>query len=385
MSKLIPVKRVNKNGVLVTKHVRADSSETTRLGTPLPSPTIVKTTESLRAKQNRMALERRLKRLEKPRNRSISRKKLPLYGTPVLEKYFKNSYKLSCSDNDFYTVFEKLRLSDTVILLAAGLKAEQRDEFIARNNFQYYVEDNSELVDGLRTRGIPLESYLEVAHNHFIEYRETPLKLDAAELHSMFRAADHDDEYSPKKTLVNYVGSDMVSLDDVKNLGLDRCSSTEFFDILSKMHKGTAKCTSSELARILDRIDSEKDYSTNSLESRIVAAVMARSAVTYGIDFANSITSPMAIYYAEEATSQMDEEKAMSYLSYVDETTWDEPIGAFDDDSKWVQVTEHKKTLWEAGIAPEAAREGLKDGMTAHQIIGVYGEGIEPVVSSGWL
>jgi hypothetical protein len=171
MNNLVAVKRVNKHGVMVTRHVRADNAQTGGL-TSMPSPTLGKPVESSREKRDRLALDKRLKRLVKPRNRSLNRKKMGLYGTQALEKFFKTSYKITCSDDDFYTVFEKLRFPDTVILMSAGLKAEQRDLFIERNNFQYYVEDNAELVEGCAPEDTT-GSYLAVINNPSLEYRET--------------------------------------------------------------------------------------------------------------------------------------------------------------------------------------------------------------------
>lgn len=381
MNNLVAVKRVNKHGVMVTRHVRADNAQTGGL-TSMPSPTLGKPVESPREKRDRMALDKRLKRLVKPRNRSLNRKKMGLYGTQALEKFFKTSYKITCSDDDFYTVFEKLRFPDTVILMSAGLKAEQRDLFIERNNFQYYVEDNAELVEGLRSRGIPLESYLAVINNPSLEYRETNFILDAAETHSMY--AGDDDSYA-KRTLVTYVGGELVQLDDIKALGTERCGYAEFINLLPDFQSGAAKCTASEMADMLERMDKESPVIEGDYDHRLITSVRARSAARYGVEFTETIENPMSVYYAEEEADKMDVEKAMSFLTYTDQATWDEPIDKFDKNDRWRTVAADKKALWEAGIAPEVAREGLESGMRADQIIGIRQHGIEPVVSSGWL
>jgi hypothetical protein len=348
----------------------------------MPSPTLGKSVESQSEKCDRMALDKRLKRLDKPRSRSLNRKKMGLYGTAALEKFFKTSYKITCSDNDFYTVFEKLRFPDTVILMSAGLKAEQRDQFIERNNFHYYVEDNTELVEGLRSRGIPLESYLAVINNPIIEYRATNTVLDAAEVHSMIAG---DSESYPKRTLVNYVGGEVSRLEDVKALGVERCGTADFMNLLPEFQNGNAKCTAPELAKMLERLESGSAVIEGEADHRLVSSIWARAAVKYGTAFTESIQNPMSVYYSEEEADKMDAERAMEFLSYVDKATWDEPMDRFDNSGKWIRAAVDKKALWEAGIAPEVAREGLESGMTADQIIGIRQHGIEPVVSSGWL
>lgn len=382
MSNLVPVRRANKHGVMVTRHVRADNTKTGGL-TSMPSPTLGKPVESPREKRDRLALDKRLKRLVKPRNRSLNRKKMGLYGTQALEKFFKNSYKIACSDDDFYTVFEKLRFPDTVILMSAGLKAEQRDEFIERNNFQYYVQDNAELVEGLRSRGIPLESYLAVINNPALEYRETPFILDAAETHSLM-PGDPDHSYA-RGTLTAYVGADVVSLDDIKALGPERCGTAEFVNLLPKFKNGSTKCTATELAEMLERMEEDDPAIISDYDHRLLTSVRARAAARYGVPFAEAIENPMSVYYSEEEADKMDVDKAMDFLTYVDQATWDEPIDKFDKNDRWGTIAADKKALWEAGIAPDVAREGLESGMRADQIIGIRQHGIEPVVSSGWL
>lgn len=381
MNNLVAVKRVNKNGVMVTRHVRADNTSTSS-SIGLPSPKLAKPVESRREARDRIVLDKRLKRLDKARNRSLSQKKMGIYGTQVLEKFFKNTYKFNCSDNDFYTLFEKLRLSDTIILLSAGLKASQRDEFIERNSFQYYWQDNAELVEGLRSRGIPLESYLAVINNPALEYRETPFILDAAETHSLFTG---DPDQYPRRTLMNYVGGDVTRLDDIKALGADRCRTAEFVNLLPDFRAGRTKCTASELAAMLDRMEKDEPVISSDFDHRTVTAVRARVAAKYGVALAESIEHPMSIYYAEEAANKMDDAAAIDFLTYVDNSTWDEMIPKFDDDKRWLRIAADKQALWEAGITSDTAREGLESGMTADQIIGIRQHGIKPVVSSGWL
>jgi len=377
MSNLVPVKRVNKNGVMVTKHVRADATQ--HNGSLMPAPSLAKHVKSARVTKERAALDKRLKRMDKPRNRSFNRKKMGIYGTPVLEKLFKTTYKFNCSDNDFYTLLERLRLSDVFILMSAGLKPEQRDAFIERNNFHHYEEDNAELVEGLRSRGIPLDNYLETVNNPVLEYIETPLLLDAAETYVMF---SHEDYSYAKGILPGCVGSKIVSLDDIKALGVNRCGYSDFIYLLPEFKNGNAKCTAVELAEMLDRL---KESDDDDLDHRILESVRSRLAVKFGVPFMESVDHPMSLWYAESYLVGMDDDTAVKFLNYVDKATWDETIPKFDNETKWVQIAADKKTLWESGIDADTAREGLESGMTAEQIIGVHQHGIAPIVSSGWL
>jgi hypothetical protein len=275
---------------------------------------------------------------------------------------------------------EKLSFGDTVVLMNAGLQAFQLDEFIEKNRYQYETVDNTVLVSELRSRGISVASYVAAKSENFVWDENT---VDAAEVHQMFSARVFAPEYYERSIYVSHVGCSNVRLDDIKAIGADRCAraSGDFVNLLHEINKGSARCTAQELGEMLDRYDKTSEDPTD----RTLMSIRSRFAVNYGVEFVESIEDPMALYYAEEHAKDMDAETAMDFLGYSDQAGSDEPMDRYDGDGKWQDLATEKKTLWEAGIPVEAAREGLAAGMSAQQIIGVQQHGINPNVSSGWL
>lgn len=379
MSNLKAEKRLDKNGRLVTRHVLAGAPS--KAGTAIPSPGLPARSEHPRKKQERIALERNVKALDKVRAKNFSRKKMGIYANQRLEKFYKETYKFSSTDNDFYTVMEKLSFGDTIVLMNAGLKAFQVDEFIERNKYQPSTADNTELVAELRSRGISVASYVAARTNNFVWDENT---LDAAETHQLLSARGFGPDYSGRDIYVSHVGCQSIALADMKAIGLDRCDRAygDFAHLLHEIAKGNAKCTAQELGDMLDHYDKR---SADDAKDRTLMCVRSRFAVKYGTQFVESIEDPMVLYYAEDDANDMDAGAAMEFLAYSDQVGSDEPMERYDRDGKWQDLAANKKVLWESGIPVEAAREGLAAGMSAQQIIAVQQNGVAASVSSGWL
>ena len=377
MTHLTAEKRLDKNGRWVTKHVRSGARGSA--GGAIPSPSLTRTPEHPRKAKERAALAKRIKSLDKVRVRTLNRKKTRIYASWRLEKFYKESYKFSASDNDFYTVLEKLPFGDAVVLMNAGLRADQVDEFLEKN--RYDAVDNSALVAELRARGVGVAAYVAVQSSMFVWPDNA---VDAAETYHLFSNRNYGPDYYARTQYVDHVGCENISVNDIKAVGVDRCNRdfADFHNLLNLIRNGQSACTAAELGEMLDRFD---ERFPEDVDDRTLLAVRSRAGVKYGIDLVEGIEDPMSFYYAEEHADKMEPEKAKDFLLYSDRAGSDEPIERYDDSDKWRKLAVTKKTLWESGIDVEAAREGIAAGMSAEQIIGVHQHGITASMSSGWL
>lgn len=393
MGNLVREKRLDKNGVLVTRHVRSGPATTDT--SKIPAPTVM--TPKKKPTAEATAYNRRLKALDRQHAVTFSRKKIPIYANWKLEQFYRNSYSFTCSDNEFYSVMEKLTFDDTVVLMAAGLRSHQLDEFVTK---QYpYSVDNSQLVAGLKKRAIPLKSYLEVRTHHSIEHHGREAILNAAEAHAMLSPYAKDNYEYVRETYIRYVGAGVIDVEDMKALGISRCDQymADFSSTLIALKKKDSKCTAEELGEMINRVEDNLKSSnpasslTSSRASVMVEAdtkmevcVRARLAVRYGVDFTESISSTAVLFYGEEIAKAMKESSAKEFLTYADDASFgDQTIDYYGSGQENLLKQVHE--LWEAGITSKAAREGLEDGLTVQQIIGVEQDGISSSVATGWL
>lgn len=380
MSNLVPVRRMDKNGVMTTKYVRPDKGSSGASQLPAPSAGTGK-----KKQYADPALERRRRALDRSSVRTFSRKKTGIHANTILEKYYKDNYSFRCSDNEFYAVLEKLDIDDAIVLMTAGLRPQQIDSFVEKQ-YMHYAVDNSLLVSELRTRAIPLYEYLHISKNIFTGHYAQSAVLDAAEARALFPGKDNE---TTRQWYSEQVAGGLISLDDMKVIGLDRCKRNmgDFIQLLPKIKSGESKATAEEIGLMIDRLEENPDVIHGDTEHKVLISVWARFAVRFGTDFVESINHPLSLYYSEEDSTEMDDETAKEFLAYSDQASMTTlgPMTSYSDDKKWIVEAGNKRRLWDAGIDADVAREGLDGGMSAEQIIAVQQHGISTGVSSGWL
>lgn len=379
MSNLVPEKRLDKNGRLVTKHVRTSGDG--KAPTALPKVSVK--SPKKQTKEDR-ALEKRVRRLDSRLLYSFDSNRYTIEADERLKPIFQDGYSPRCTHNEFYDMLERLNVSDAIVLLSNGLKADKLDAFCKKNKFEDRLVDNSELVAELRARGITATGYFEMACGSDKPKSQKAL-IDAAECHEMYPIKTYASVYEASRVYPMYLLNEQINLSDIKDIGVERCSDPERFrGILLKLKKGESRSTALEIGEMMDRTKNI-DIGLASTGNNLLHIYGARAslAMELGSEIAEKAKNPRFIVDTLDVAREknLSHEDTVAYCSFVNEV-----FDANEDYTDvYMLVDSFTFDLWKAGVSPEHAKAGFDQDMTMGQIIAIHSENITPSVASGWL
>lgn len=355
MSKLVPEKRVDKNGVLTTKHVKA-VAEKDAFKNAVPAPTLGTNPDPTRTlTKGQASPSRRVfvgsKHFVDPRLNSILGKNS--WGT---------WREFDVSDEGMYSVWGITDTGTGLALMNAGYQtADAASQFLKDNDLEDLLEDHAEFCNEALERRISPESYIE-ALDFFPYLGETRRDIDSIEAFS----------YSSIRStsIYNDVYHGETSLEDVKDIGITRIAkaraSSVIRDALKKLKSGDAKCTLDDLKTLIDKHPNHVHNLHNSLEL----------AGRYGVAFALSLSAPdtqMADYLEDKGDER---ERILDIVRYNDQINqYQRDISADTFEYGYIVKAFDAKL----GIA------GVAEGQYTVQQIEAILNGVEKSVSGGWL
>lgn len=358
MNNLVPEKRVDKNGVLTTKHVRA--SKASAVGRTIPAPSaprapkqVVKTKEPIKRQQ-----EVRL------RHMSVARHE---YDEGLMQKLGVDRHTLfKASDAQIYSVMHVADAGNTLLLLKAGIRtAEEGMEKLDELGLGRLMEDNSILAKDMLGRRIHPETYYSCLASHG---DASPNFLDYVEYLSIDALFDYDD-------IGTEIRAGSIKISDVKALGAGRIKKSdahkEVKEFLVAFANGTTNTTMSDAKIIFDK------YATEYMAIHDALIINSR----YGSEF-GTVIEPEAFVMgtSRKLTARgVDDEriaKVIKYGALVRKAFYsnNSSLLALPSDIDLLQCHD-------AGVPPEEAAQG----MTPQQWDAMQNNGIAPSVSGGWL
>lgn len=369
MSNLIPEKRLDKNGRLVTKHVRAIPASSRAL--PLPAPGVkmepqrpaLKLTPRQK-KQQPMWLSFDYQEMD-PELTDRLQKNGDYYGSSVLVQH-----SFEASEAEFYDVHSVASLGDTSLLMRHGVRSkEDALELLDSLHLERLVQDNSEVMGNLLEHRISFKAYTEFRQKRQLVPGTHPKRYaDAAALHSIKgykRVITLDGRYPYDDLLEG-----RYSLEDIETIGPERLRSESgailsALEISSRIEGGYSV---DDLVKYIDTSGTEVSYG--------VAMELLKA---FGMKFVNQMESLWKTDRVSEVVgnrSIKEQREILTYNSTMDSlASWTEHL--FTP----LQVVE----LFDAGIPPEDAVHRRSSGMNVDQIIRTHKDGIGINVASGWL
>jgi hypothetical protein len=362
---LIPEKRVDKNGVLTTKHVRAGTKKPSAAA-PLPAPRLTPQPQAARSyklpnKQQKALYQRSYTANDQKRDPAL---------TEALGLSSLDVYRFVASDAE---VLEMLAVThsngDALSLLEHGYRSPQAAVmFLKDNGLEHLVADRSLALEAMERRISP-EIFMRDTRNAKEGHLTDPLFLDS------LSAADSkalNDEFTWE------VREGMIKLSDIKAIGVSRIKKADSWallnDVLKTMAKGTANYTADDMKFILDR------YSpvTNRIESAVILADF------YGGEFvktiANADIATMDLHYDLQRDEPMWLERAKSILSYGS-SVFSQQSGIYGYSKDFPDKDKIIK-FHDANVSPQDMVDGV---ITEDQLDAIKDHGISPSVSGGWL
>jgi hypothetical protein len=372
MSNLIPEKRMNKHGVMVTKHVKP--AITMPSSHEIPPPVVKKTESKNKFKPSARQKEKRDLSMYLPYDECDAEltDKLAEDGNHY-GKTFRTGFRFEASETEFYDVHSVASLGNAATMLASGVRSkEEALELLSGIHLDRIVEDNSLMTQAMLENRVSFESFLEFDKVCGFEKDTDPqLYADAASIHSV--KGYHTLTSDLGRSIYDEVLDGRLSASDLKTIGLNRLqnamSSDPVFKALAAINNGEAAYDAPQLAVFLDRASNEVGYT--------VAIQMADA---YGIEYVSGLNSIWKAQSIQDSMKDADVETRREAINYADE------IEQLTDISKPYSLsTNDVLKLYQEGVAPEVAVEHTEAGLTPEQIIAIHKEGIASSIASGFL
>jgi hypothetical protein len=361
MTSLTPEQRLDKNGRLVTRHVRTGPAASPALAS-LPKVSLgtskqqkvrkPSTTQKVHLNIKTHWADGRLKEITNMKHRG--------YDTS----------RIRCSNAEAYDVFSVVGSPhNTLRLLAAGIRSkEDAIQFLSENDLSDLQQDGSEVMDELISRGIPAVPAMESLQRFGLDRMDHDNFFDAVEANSV--RALREATGSPID-VPHMVWMGEISMDDVKVIGATRLAKSRdiysVMDQLKEIKNGTSPYDAETLLQLV--IIGDNNH-TDTLNDPI------RAAGRFGTDMVLGL---------KHYSRAMNVEGALRNTPY-NTAERGEIIQLHDallDQGKHLNTT-GLRIVYDAGVEVKDVVDGLDKGLELSEIAAIK-EGIEPSVSSGWL
>lgn len=352
---LVPEQRLDKNGRLNTKHVRAAKPQA--LSAKVPAPALSSPKKKLTAAQTRQRT--RVVAYSAPGNYELSQQ--------LCTDYHSDNIEVTASDEEFYSVLSVTSRANAFTLLQAGYRtADEASNYLMDNGFEELLQDNTSLCEEALTRKIPPHKFIQSGVN-LRGPEGSDYYLDALEVYCS--SIPSNGKSFSNLVVTNMVYGGEVSLSDIKGIGFKEVGAfsdkAALFDALEKINAGTATCTTSDLKAIMSK---HPKAFRDSLDI----------ANRYGTELALSIGWPNTHYADNLDERGVDKDRIIALLQYSDQVSNAEHENEIYRESLAYPTLEK---CYDAGLSPsQVATEDFTD----QQLDGLL-EGVTPGVSSGWL
>lgn len=389
MTKLVPVRRMNKNGVWSTKYVRADSSKV-HADQNLPSPSLATDDQTL---PPLVAAYPRQKR-----TRTFSQYDFLFKPEPALQEYLERDGLTGKVNGDYYwdsTELESLEVISTVSpdnaipLLAHGVRsAQQAREVLSESGLTHLIEDNSIVVNTALLTGASLDELLDKFSNRRSMFGDSPMMFADGVTASQERWLERRVPGSGDVTLRQMIDDDLIDLEHVKFIGVERFISALDTDglLLSEMqlmHLGTASYSHEDVDEWIDKF-----YLVDKQSQSHTKHVIYTLGNRHGSDYVSGLQNEIVSLFGTYEFSRLGTEwgytpgRELEFISFGGSAK----AAIYNSGVEGVSFSDDEyKLLFESGVAPDKITDGLKSGLTPAQIVAVKKHGIQPSISDGWI
>jgi hypothetical protein len=365
---LIPEKRLDKTGKLVTRHVRSDSSSSL-VSTSLPAPSVAP--QKAQRKQSPATPKLRPKQLQQELYKEslyqgLVSSNLREDNTSFLTK--KSQFR--ANDVEFFAVLAVAYEGDAIKMLNDGVRTTEDAITYMRDRGMEPPFDRSALAQKALERNITPDHY-----RHFFRTANTatinlksPHLVDAIELFGIMSLKDqyHD--------VARFICYGEVRLTDIKKIGAVKLKGyhrlRDTIPAFKALQEPDCKFTHEDIKNLLGRVMPAGNSSGARYKNDYETAI--RYLVRYGPEFIesvnlNELNGQDRKFAFMEMTGRM--ERAKFHLHLLDT-----PLYGADIDR-----------LYEAQVDPVRANELAMAGMSVTSILGVIQEEVPSSMSSGWL
>ena len=376
MSNLIREKRLDKNGVLVTRHVRA--SKESAVVKSLPIPTVQSLGNKAEVRFSPSAEQLASKRVEitgphaivsSDLNKALKRRSRPMDFT--------------ASDVEAYDVLSVVDAFNAAALLSHGITSSgQARAWLSEKGLDYLLADNAEFAEQALQRRIPADVYFDLRMKQSCYRVPGSVMLDAAEV--MMTTVEDNPVWED-------VLDGSIRMEDVRKIGPER------------LGWGGLPRTSNYMREFLKALKTE---GLDLEDEQLHDLLLDERKVTYGVDKGPALVSKFGCeqtvsFHSYGAAHSMwgyvkggDDEYVIPRVTFFDDMArvCDELRASGVQDGKlgWNGFQWAKVNQWyEAGLTPQEAVDCHRGATSMERVLAVREAinevGVSPSVSSGWL
>lgn len=364
MSNLVPEKRVDKNGVLTTKHVRSGPKDAAPKST-LPAPALtVEVKKPLKVKKPTKAQLEGQNRSFQAGRYSPDSKLLNSLGINPVPKFF----TFVVSDAEFYDVLSVASDSDALALMHAGVTSSDAVTGYLEGKGLRSLIQRRDCADEALDRRIPPDVFMREGNNlKDIDVEEKPFYMDSIETAGIAGLGG------------NYawdVKKGTIRLADIKAIGVTRVKNASSWPLLGQVLR---KLASGEVNYTADDVKDAVHY-YSPIGAQIETALTL--ADHYGSGFLKRLKGENAHVFdlfphLKDVTD--DRERGADIFLYAASVfRYGQRYSTEDHSGNATDLVR----FFDAGVSPEDAATGA---ITINQLEAMEDHGIKPSVSGGWL
>lgn len=358
---LTPEQRLDKNGKLVTRHIRTGPAAPASLSS-LPKVSLgASKQQKVRKPSTTQKKHTEIRtRWADERLKEVTNKKHRVFDTS----------RFTCSDAEAYDVFSAVGNPDnTLRLIAAGVRTkEDAIQFLNDNDLYDLQQDGSEVMDELISRGVSAVPAMESLSKFGLDRLDHEHFFDAVEANSV--RALREATGSPID-VPHMVWMGEIDMADVRMIGATRLAKArDVFSVVEQLKEikdGTSPFGAESLRQLVDL--GEANF-TDTITDPIRAAKRFGADMVLGLKF---YSRAMSVDSALRNTPYNTAERG-------------EIIQLNDDllsKGKHLNPT-GLRVVYDAGLGVQEIVDGLNNELELSEIAAIKA-GIEPSISSGWL
>lgn len=358
MTNLIPEQRLDKNGVLTTKHVRADPRGAAKKGS-LPAPALGALGLTANAEQ---------KWWQVGSNKWDCDEELAY----LVQSHFSATQAYKCSDTEAYELLGVVHPSNVFPLLSIGIRTQEKAKaFLEGARLTRLNMDYSAMAAEAVNRGYGARKFLNFA-TAYSEYTDDSVFMDAAEVHfdPDLEGAEMDGGYNLRnQALEDMVINGLIRVSDIKEIGSEfiREHSAVQGDIYTHLKLLNENKTVLESASAIKQVILDAERFSMTVTSSLAMASAYGPQIPDIARGANTVQAWRLAMKLRDAGRSAEEN--VTILEYA------------------IVVPEHEAAiaLYEAGVSKEDAARGWQNELTVEQTIALAKKTVTSSLASGVL
>lgn len=371
MTKLIPVQRADRNGKIVTRHVKEDAGAPGAKSVPPPSILSASTPQvTFRGPINPSQ--------SKPKQRDAA-------GGQA--RYTQKPVAFTASDVEVYGVLSVAQPATALRLLAQGVStADTARAALMKEGREHELVDNAWMSNQMLQRRVNSEFYLMAVERLTDEQMASASPEFMADYIEFFGIRSIMRKDSPK--IADEVLAGAIRLADVREVGIDSLKTGNRLEIVSTAFRvlasGDAKFTTQELGSLLRKslYGRELEYAVDYMVQRGGDASRRLKLLNIGGFGGLSLNEMEAHLYPDEDDAQAKAFPVIDYASRMVEAENGLTVERYEKSSV-TAVLSISKMLHDAGVDVEYAVARIHD-QEPREIAASY-EGLHNAVGGGWL